>query len=170
MSQALPATVDAWRMVQARRRFEGSIALAAMPRLAADLAEPAGEVSFVLEFDRDALGVPFLHVRADAALPLVCQRSLDRFELPVRVDSRLGLIAEEADEAALPPGYEPLLTPDGELRLADVVEDELILAVPDVPVRPGSEHVDRTWGEPAGDEEPAPKNPFEALKTMKISR
>jgi uncharacterized protein len=171
MSQGLPDTVDAWRMVQARRRFEGSIPLAAMPRLAADLADSAGDVSFVLEFDRDALGVPYLHLRADASLPLVCQRSLDRFELPVRVDTRLGLISDEAGEAALPPGYEPLLTGDGELRLADVVEDELILAVPDIPVKPGREYVDRTWGEaPGGDEEPMPANPFAALKTIKISR
>lgn len=171
MSQVLPETVDAWRMVQARRRFEGALALSALPRLAADLADPRGSVAFELEFDRDSVGVPYVHVRADAALPLICQRTLDRFELPVHVDARLGLIAREADEAALPGGYEPLLTADGTLRLADVVEDELILAIPAVPVKPGSERVERSWGDAA--EEPAagaPANPFEALKKMKIAR
>jgi DUF177 domain-containing protein len=171
MSQALPEIVDAWRMVQARRRFSGTLALNALPRLAADLAEPTGSVAFELEFDTDELGVPFVQVRADAELPLICQRSLDRFELPVHVDTRLGLIANEAGEAGLPAGYEPLLTTDGTLRPADVVEDELILAVPAVPVKPGSEHVERSWGDAA--EEPAAAgsgNPFEALKKMKIAR
>jgi uncharacterized protein len=171
MSQALPENVDAWRMVQARRRFEGKLALSAMPRLAADLAEPTGDVVFDLEFDKDELGVPYVHVRADAALPLICQRSLDRFELPVHIDTRLGLISHEADEAGLPAGYEPLLTADGTLSLADVVEDELILAVPAVPVRPGSDYVERSWGDDADEPETAPReNPFEALKKIKISR
>src|SRR5215831_6118768 len=91
MSQALPENVDAWRMVQARRRFEGKMPLAALSRLAADLAAADGDVAFDLEFDRDELGVSFLRVRADAVLPLTCQRTLDRFEFPVHVDARLGL-------------------------------------------------------------------------------
>jgi uncharacterized protein len=90
MPQALPEIVDAWRMVQSRRQFGGKLALSGMPRLAADLAEPTGEAVFDLEFDKDELGVPYLHVRADAALPLICQRSLERFELPVHIDTRLG--------------------------------------------------------------------------------
>ena len=171
MSQALPETVDAWRMVQARRRFEGKLPLAALTRLKADLAVAEGDVEFGLEFDRDEVGVAFLHVRADAILPLTCQRTLDRFDFPVHVDSRLGLIAHEADEAGLPEGYEPLLTADGVLRLADVVEDELILAVPPIPVKPGTEQVERSWGDAADEsEEPARANPFGALKKMKFSR
>lgn len=171
MSQALPETVDAWRMVQARRRFEGRLPLAALPRLAADLAGTEGEVTFDLEFDRDEVGVPYLRVQADARLPLTCQRTLERFEFPVRVDSRLGLIADEADEAGLPAGYEPLLVTDAGVRLGDVVEDELLLAVPAIPVKPGTEYVERSWGDvPDETEEPERKNPFEALKKMKFSR
>jgi len=105
MSQALPENVDAWRMVQARRRFEGKLPLAALKRLAADLAAADGDAAYDLEFDKDEFGVAYLHVRADAVLPLVCQRTLDRFDFPVRVDTRLGLIVNEADEAGLPPGY-----------------------------------------------------------------
>jgi len=171
MSQALPENVDAWRMVQARRRFEGKLPLAALTRLAADLAAADGDAAYDLEFGKDEFGVPFLHVRADAVLPLVCQRTLDTFDFPVRVDTRLGLIVHEADEAGLPSGYEPLLlTGDGTLRLADVVEDELLLAVPEVPVKPGTEYVERSWGDEADDPGPAPESPFEALKKMKLSR
>jgi uncharacterized protein len=91
---------------------------------------------------------------------------MDRFLLPVRIVQRLGLIRDEADEAALPEGYEPLLVPvDGELRTAELVEDELILAVPVVPVKPGSEAVERDW--PATQVEQERANPFAALSALK---
>ncbi len=135
MFSVLPEVVDAWRMVAGRRIFEGRIRLASMPRLAASLADSAGECEFALEFDRDATGTAYLDVRASARLPLVCQRTLRRFELPVEVHQRLGLIRDESEEAALPEGYEPLLPGmDGKLRPADAIEDELILAVPLVPM------------------------------------
>ena len=172
MSQALPDTVDAWRMVQARRHFSGVLPLSALPRLAADLANSDGDVRFDLEFGTDEFGTAFVHVRADTALPLVCQRTLDTFDHPAHVDARLGLITREEDEAGLPPGYEPLLLGgDGNLHPADVVEDELILALPLIPVKPGSEHVEGSWGGDAAEhEQPARPNPFAALKKMKGSR
>ena len=46
-------------------------------------------------------------------------------------------IEDESEEAALPQGYEPLLIADGQVNLADVIEDELILALPVVPLKPG---------------------------------
>ena len=169
MSQALPEIVDAWRMVQSRRHFQGKLPLAALKRLATDLAATHGDVVFDLEFGKDELGIAFLQVRVSAALPLTCQRTLEVFDLPVQIDSRLGLITREEDEAGLPAGYEPLMT-DGALRLTDVIEDELILAVPVVPVRPGTEHVQQSWGGDVEAETPVKPNPFTALKQMKISR
>ena len=48
--------------------------------------------------------MPYLHAGCAPMrpLPLICQRGLERFELPVHIDTRLGLIAREADEAGLP--------------------------------------------------------------------
>ena len=153
-------------MVAARRGVEGRLPLSALTRLEGSLLDTKGEVRFALEFDRDSLQVPYVELRIDAELPLVCQRSMDRFLLPVRIVQRLGLIRDEADEAALPEGYEPLLVPDdGELRTAELVEDELILAVPVVPVKPGSEAVERDW--PATQVEQERANPFAALSALK---
>src|SRR5690606_9587227 len=81
MSAVLPEVVDAWRTVAARRRFEGTIPLARMPRLAEALADSQGECRYVLEFGRDPLGVAYLELSLDAGLPLTCQRSLERFVL-----------------------------------------------------------------------------------------
>ena len=133
-------------MVAARRQFEGALPLSAMSRLGGSLADSEGECRFALEFGQDALQVPYVELSIEAGLPLVCQRSLERFVFPVKTVQRLGLIRDEADEAALPPGYEALLVPeDGLLRPADLVEDELVLAVPVVPLAPDAAPVDRTW-------------------------
>jgi uncharacterized protein len=163
----VPETLDAWRQVTARRGIEGRVPLASMHRLASLLDAPEGDVTFSLDFDRDSFGIAYVDVRAETALPLVCQRTLERFMLPVRIDQRMGLIREEAEEAALPPGYEALLVdPSGELRTLDLVEDELIMSVPVVPVRPDSEVVEQEWlgGEPVEAEKP---NPFAALAALK---
>ncbi|GAB3383035.1 YceD family protein [Lysobacter fragariae] len=148
-------------MVAARRGVEGRLPLASLTRLEDSLLDTEGDVRFALDFDSDSFQVPYVELRIEAELPLLCQRSLERFLLPVKIVQRLGLIRDEADEAALPPGYEPLLVPeDGELRTAELVEDELILAIPVVPVKPGSEAVERDW--PAPQEEQERANPFAA--------
>ncbi|HEU4814380.1 MAG TPA: YceD family protein, partial [Xanthomonadaceae bacterium] len=105
-------------------------------------------------------------LRIEAQLPLECQRSLRRFELPVRLVQRLGLIRDEAEEAGLPEGYEPLLVPDdGMLRPAELVEDELILAVPVVAVAPGTDAMEQEW--PADEAEEQQASPFAALAALK---
>lgn len=166
MSAHLPEMLDAWRMVTARRGVEGRLPLSALTRLRDSLLDTEGEVRFALDFDRDELQVPYVELRIEAGLPLVCQRSLERFLLPVNIVQRLGLIRDEADEAALPPGYEPLLVPeDGMLRPSELVEDELILAIPVVPMAPGTDAMERDW--PADEAEQERANPFAALAALK---
>ncbi|MEI2429088.1 MULTISPECIES: YceD family protein [Lysobacter] len=162
----VPEVLDAWRLVAARRGVEGRLPLSALTRLQGLLYDVDGEVRFSLDFDTDELRVPYAELKIEAGLPLLCQRSLERFVMPVRIEQRLGLIRDEADEAALPPGYEPLLMPeDGMLRPAEMVEDELILAVPVVPVAPDSEAVERDFS--ATQVELDAANPFAALSSLK---
>lgn len=170
MSVALPERVDASRMVQARRSFQGKLPLASFERLRGSLAaleegaSVEGEADYDLDFGRDELGVAYLAVRVDADLPLTCQRTLEVYRQPVHVDQRLGLISEESEEAALPPGYEPLLIGEGGLNLADVIEDELILALPVVPLKPG---VPLEWHDEEGAAEESEPNPFAELAKLK---
>jgi uncharacterized protein len=166
MSVALPERVDASRMVQARRSFQGTLPLAALKRLRDSLAAVDGAADYDLEFGRDELGIAYLAVHVEAELPLTCQRTLEVFRQPVRIDQRLGLIEDEREEAALPPGYEPLLIADGGLNLVEVIEDELILALPVVPLKPGAP---LEWREEPPLEEADEKeaNPFAALARLK---
>ncbi|WP_199099203.1 YceD family protein [Dyella sp. ASV21] len=170
MSVTLPESVDAWRLVSARRSFQGVLPVAAMQRLGDALASTEGTAHYELDFGRDEFGTSYLDVRVQAPLMLTCQRTLEPFVLPVTVDSRLGLIRSEREEAALPPGCEPLLiADDGKLNLVDVIEDELLLALPLVPVNPDSTPAEEVVGpdpeETSG--EGRSDNPFAVLRELK---
>ena len=167
MSVNVPESLDAWRMVTARKRFDGQVDLAQLSRLQGLLVDAEGQCTYALEFGRDeVLRVSYVELTLTTELPLLCQRSLKRYMHPLSSVQRLGLIREEADEASLPEGYEALLVPeDGQLKPLDLVEDELVLAVPLVPVAPGSEAVECEW-EPTV-EEVAKVNPFAALAALK---
>ena len=75
----LPEQLDAWRMVAARRTFDGVLPLSSMARLQGSLADTGGEARVEIEFDTDALRIPYIELRIEAKLPLECQRSLQRF-------------------------------------------------------------------------------------------
>ncbi|HDS0948154.1 TPA: DUF177 domain-containing protein [Stenotrophomonas maltophilia] len=167
MSANVPETLDAWRMVVARRRFDGQVPLAELTRLQGLVADTDGECNYSLEFGRDdVLRVSYVELTIDTALPLTCQRSMQRFLLPVKMTQRLGLIRDEDEESSLPEEYEALLVPeDGQLRPLDLVEDELVLAVPVVPLSPDGEAVDQDWA--PSEEESKQANPFAALAALK---
>ena len=154
-------------MVAARRRFDGQVPLSQMTRLQGLVADAEGECKYSLEFGRDEiLRVSYVELSIDTELPLICQRSMQRFLLPVSMVQRLGLIRDEEEEAALPPDYEALLVPeDGNLQPLELVEDELVLAVPVVALSPGSEAVERDW--PVTEQEQEKANPFAALAALK---
>lgn len=153
-------------MVGARRGVKGRIPLESLSRLAGSLVDTDGDVVYSVDFDTDELQIPYAELRATTELPLLCQRTLTRFLFPVEIVQRLGLIRQEADESALPEEYEPLLMPaDGMLSANELVEDELILAVPLVPVKPGTTAMEADWPIPDADKERT--NPFAALSALK---
>ena len=154
-------------MVANQRRFEGSVPLAQMPRLVEVLADSDGECRYVVEFYRDPLKIDVMHMQLSASLPLICQRSLERFVHQVEIDQRLGLISEESQEAAMPEGMEAVLVDrGGDVSPLELIEDELLLAVPLVPVSPNASELDPEWVHEEALEEDKP-NPFAALQTLK---
>lgn len=167
MSRDFPAHADPMDLVQARREFEGTWPLARFERAADLLASDEGELHFRLAFDRDEIGTPYVDVELSGAPILMCQRTMAPFAFELQRHSRLGLIAHEREEAALPEGYEPLLLGSEPIGLMDIVEDELILAIPLVPKAPG-EAVDTTFGDAdEAEEEQARPSPFAALEALK---
>ncbi|HNV82908.1 MAG TPA: YceD family protein [Arenimonas sp.] len=168
MSATLPLVLDAWRMVATGRRFEGLLPLAGFKRLGSSLIDAEGDCHYVVEFGRDDLGQRYVDLHLQAQLPLLCQRTLERFFYPVDIRQRLGLIRDEAEEAALLPDVEAVLVDDnGSLHPADLIEDELILALPVVPINPDSEAIEAEWPADMVEIEEETPNPFAALSALK---
>ncbi|HZY16449.1 MAG TPA: YceD family protein [Ramlibacter sp.] len=76
----------------------------------------------------------WLHLDAEATLPLVCQRCLLPVEVPLAVDRSFRFVADEATAAAEDDAAEEdLLALSRSFDLVELVEDELLMEVPVAP-------------------------------------
>lgn len=76
----------------------------------------------------------WLHLHAEALLPLVCQRCLAAVETPLTIDRWIRFAATEAQAAALDAeSDDDVLSLDPPPDLLELVEDELLLDAPIVP-------------------------------------
>ncbi|MGQ0654658.1 MAG: YceD family protein [Betaproteobacteria bacterium] len=153
--------IDGVEFAAAGATQQGVLPLSSFPRLRDLLATDAGTAAYALEGLRDARGRPGLSVKVQATLQLRCQRCLEPLPLEVDPDSLLVLAASQAEIDAEP---ESVDAPDRvvaghEMPVADLVEDELILAVPYAP-----RHDDCKAAEAARDE--AKASPFAGLKGL----
>ncbi len=77
---------------------------------------------------------PAVNLLADAAVGLECQRCLQRMVVPLHIDRRLFFVAGEEAAASLDAESEDdVLALEPVLDLRNLVEDELLLALPLVP-------------------------------------
>jgi uncharacterized protein len=166
MSDGLPQRIDPYRLAEQRRELRGTMSLADMRRIAPLLSSAAGEVQVEMRFGIDERRVHYVRGHVSAALEMTCQRCLGRIGVPVEADFALGVVRSEAEGERLGEEYEALVAAQGPLALADVVEDELILALPVVALH-------ETECAPQA-EAPAPvpaelerRSPFEALRELK---
>jgi len=116
------------------REYRGELSVVGMQRITETLADsdtPALQVR--LYIGRDAGGVLYLEGEVQGVLHLICQRCLGRMEFPVHKSFRLALVHSEAEADRLGHGYEPLLLEAERLIVRDVIEDELLLVLPDFP-------------------------------------
>jgi uncharacterized protein len=75
-----------------------------------------------------------LHLRADSAVGLACQRCLQRMVVPLGIDRRLFFVAGEDAAASLDAeSDDDVLALEAFLDLRSLIEDELLLALPLVP-------------------------------------
>lgn len=161
MFDRLPDLFDPFEFAEKKRRIKGSVPLARMDRLRDGLLVGAGDASIDLEFRREGrIATVNGHVEAD--LVLQCQCCMEQLHWPVRCEVRVGLAGslEEADR--LPEEFEPLMVePGATVALVDLVQDELLLAMPSIP-----QHSDCGLPKPkqAADDV---EHPFAALARLK---
>jgi uncharacterized protein len=165
----LPHAIDPVRAAQQRLSYHGVLVSDQLPRLhdAASLVEPA---RVELDCIVDAQKLPVIQGRIQARVMVECQRCSGPFEQALDVTFAYCAVAQGDDNALIPEAYEQVeLDDQGELNLNQLLEDELLLALPLVPRHEladcGLDLRTMSFGElPA---EALKRNPFEALSQLK---
>jgi len=110
-------------------------------RLVAELAAPAPEAVVRWEASgeerpaADGKPAPWLHLEAEATVPLVCQRCLSPVDTSLSVNRWFRFVADEATaEAEDDESEEDLLVVSRDFNLHTLIEDELLMEIPVMPV------------------------------------
>jgi uncharacterized protein len=113
--------------------LSGRLDLSKLTRLVSLLRSDEGTVEATLRFRQRRDGWLAVELDYRANVELICQRCLEplRHEMGERVD--LVVADEGASPTNVPAGYEPYELTRGRLNPGELVEDELIVAVPLVP-------------------------------------
>jgi uncharacterized protein len=165
MSGALPELLDPLRCADSERLLAGTLPLAVLARLKGELADTAGAVVYRLHFSRDEERRAVVSGEVRARLQLVCQRCLGPVAHDLCTRFTLALVHSLDEARRLPDRYDPLLSSAAMIRPVELLEDELLLSLPQIPMhRPGEcEPQAATAGrEPGGDRDGA-SSPFAVL-------
>lgn len=132
MLARLPEYIDPLHLADKRGRLKGQIPLHNLNRLADLLFDDTGSVAVELFFQREGR-LATIDGHLEAVLQLRCQNCLEALEWSVNSEVKLGIVThiEQADK--LPDVFEPLMLESETMLLKELVEDELLLALPTFP-------------------------------------
>lgn len=159
--------LDVEELASRQACLSGLVEPVLMPRLLEVVASTPSAIAYRIEFTRDASGRPRMRGRVEGMLPLVCQRCLEEIEWPIETGFKSLAIGSEHEETR---GLDAVICSGGRLDLESVIEDELLLALPNSPA-----HAYGSCEPPpirdAG-EQPALRrtNPFTALHALRSHR
>lgn len=135
MSSRKPLVVDVLELARERGTVEGDLPLAAMPRLAASLLRPEGELHYVIRGEVDPRGRPGAEMRLRAPLILECQRCNAELLFSLERRAQFRFVANEDELNALPIEDDEVdvIVGSHQTDVAAWIEDEVILSLPLVP-------------------------------------
>jgi len=126
-----PLEVD--RLSRGEAEIDFDVPLAELPRLKSRIAGLGGSVRGTVRFGRQA-GFAVAELSLAGTARLQCQRCMQAMELGIGSTTNVALILAEADAAEVPDELEPVLARLGRISTGELVEEELLLALPIVPL------------------------------------
>ena len=158
----LPAAVDPIKLADSGTRLTGQLPVKAMGRLRALCLDESDKVSIDLSFERSGDRVlGRIQGTIVAGLQVVCQRCLEKMTLVLRAEPSAILVRAQDREDIIARDTDSLVV-DGPILLSNIVEDELLLAMPMVPMHDIDECL--AGEHPHRQERP---NPFSVLGELK---
>ena len=167
MTEHLPDRLDLLAAAGAGRELRGRVAVGTLERVVPLLASPAGELQVVMRLGRDPDGTYRLSGSIRGTLVLQCQRCLEDFTRALDVDFRLGLVRNQEEAARLAHGYDPLIVTAEPALVADIVSDEVLLALPFAPVHEDPDECHGLQKDYQPSEDARRENPFAVLAGLK---
>jgi len=168
MSARLPEQVDAIRLADEGARLSGELSAGGLQRLR-ERSRPGVQPAPVvvdLAFERTSHGVRLMHGTIRTTVEAICQRCLQ--PVAIAVTARPFVVLQMAGEEAVSrPEEADTLVVEGPLLLNELAEDELLLAMPMIPM-----HEEGSCTAPLGRGEAPPgpaeqPNPFSVLRGLK---
>jgi uncharacterized protein len=124
------APVDTLAGTETAIDFE--IPLAELPRVSHELTGKDGEARGRVRFSRH-MGQAVADLEVHAAPEVVCQRCMQPMRWPVDVKSRIALVSDYDAADRVPDGMEVFLVEADSVSVRDLVDEEVMLALPHVP-------------------------------------
>jgi DUF177 domain-containing protein len=132
-------SINPLRLAKSREQIKGSLQLDSLERLKGVLLENKGDLQYSLSFDFDESGTCIVESVIDTRLMLECQRCLKPVAIDIHKSSLLGVVKEKDEINTLAKEYEPLQMDEESIFLENLVEDELLLALPISPLHAGED-------------------------------
>ncbi|MDD2760235.1 MAG: YceD family protein [Methylomonas sp.] len=132
MSDKLPNLIDPLLFAERRSILEGTLKVAVFERLSDLVLVTDTDVRIKVQFAKEGKrAVVFGTI--ETMLELECQSCLQALSWPVDLSFKLGVVSslQEADQLEI--DCEPLLFDGEKVSLTALIEDELLLALPDYP-------------------------------------
>jgi uncharacterized protein len=173
MSVRLPEFIDPWHFAEIGKELTGQVRLTNLSRLKGILLDQEGEAEILLRFHKGENRQVHIAGYVNADLKLECQRCLEPVTISVTSEVDVVVVEGYEESKLLADELEPLLAGDKRIRLNEVIEEELLLALPQVPMHPEDEckvaYENYEGSQEQADEEKVEKkpNPFAVLKDLK---
>ena len=123
------APVDS--LVGTEAAIDFSIPLAELPRVSHELSATDGDANGKVRFSRQ-LGQAVADLDVSAQPEVVCQRCMQPMRWPVTVKSRIALVSDYTAADRVPEGLEVFLVEAESVSVRDLVDEEILLALPNV--------------------------------------
>jgi uncharacterized protein len=118
-------------LVGTETAIDFAIPLAELPRVSHELTANDGEAKGHVRFSRQ-LGHAVADLEVSAQPEVVCQRCMQPMRWPVRVKSRIALVSDYDAADRVPEGLEVFLVEADSVSVRDLVDEEIMLALPNV--------------------------------------
>lgn len=163
MLDRIPDFVNPLSLAEKSREYKGELSVLSMQRLTDLLVNGDGWVRFHLFFSKQGKQATITG-EVEAEVYLECQNCLATMGHIVRKTVQLGIINSADEITQLPDHFEPLVQSDDKIVFREIIEDEIILSIPDVP-KHAEECLKLTLGKT--EDELEKESPFSILKDFK---